>query len=74
LGLLSLRVFYVDYRRATGFVNLFWPFCFGGCSLERSTDEMIRRVGKWEEVHIKPFEGQNAYMPIPGMLGYFVKK
>ena len=57
----------------TGFVDLFWGYCFGGCSLTRSTDEMIRRVGDWQKVKIKPFEGQNAYMPIPGMLGYFVK-
>jgi hypothetical protein len=35
---------------------------------------MIRRVDEWEEVKIKPLEGQNAYMPIPGVLGYFVKK
>jgi hypothetical protein len=35
---------------------------------------MIRRVGDWQKVNIKPFEEQNAYTPIPGMLGYFVKK
>jgi hypothetical protein len=52
---------------------MFWGHCFGGCSLTRSTDEMIRRVGDWQKVKIKPFDGQNAYMPIPGMLGYFVK-
>jgi hypothetical protein len=57
-----------------GFVNLFWPYCFGGCSLTRSTDEMIKRAGEWEEIKIKPLDGQNAYVPIPGVLGYLVKK
>jgi hypothetical protein len=63
-----------DLSWLTGFVDLFWGHCFGGCSLRRSTDEMIRRAGDWQKVKIKPFEEQNAYTPIPGMLGYFVKK
>ena len=56
------------------FVNLFWPFFFHGCNLTRPTDEMILRVGGWEHVEMKKPDGQNRYMPCPGMLGVFIKK
>lgn len=50
-------------------VNLFWPHFFHGCSLTRSTDEMIMHVGDWEHVEMNMPGGQNRYMPCPGMLG-----
>lgn len=55
-------------------LDFVWPHCFNGCSITRETDEMIRRVGEWEVVEVGLREGQNDWMTVPGMKGYYVKK
>ena len=54
-------------------LNFVWPHCFNGCNITRGTDEMIKTVGKWEQVKVGLRENQNDWMAVPGMKGYYVK-
>jgi len=36
--------------RYQGFIQLFWPYCFGGCNINRRTDELLEGTGEWKEV------------------------
>ena len=59
--------------RAEG-LNLVWPHFFNGCNVTRPTDEWLLKAGEWEEVKLKPGEGEGKYDSLPHVIGTLTKK
>ncbi|KAK3059047.1 hypothetical protein LTR09_000613 [Extremus antarcticus] len=55
-------------------INVIWPHLFGGCSITRPTDEWLLQAGEWEEVKLRPVEGQGKYDTVPHVVGTLTKK
>ncbi|MCJ1445430.1 MAG: hypothetical protein MMC23_005935 [Stictis urceolatum] len=54
-------------------LNWVWPICFGGCSLQSDTVDVIRASGKWKSDTIKQAPGDSPTSAIPSIVGVLVK-
>ncbi|CAK3799995.1 S-adenosyl-L-methionine-dependent methyltransferase [Lecanosticta acicola] len=55
-------------------INLVWPHFFNGCDICRPTDEWLLRSGEWEEVNLRPGQGEGPYDTLPHVIGTLTKK
>ncbi|EMC98284.1 hypothetical protein BAUCODRAFT_121160 [Baudoinia panamericana UAMH 10762] len=55
-------------------LNHIWPHFFNGCDIRRPTDEWLLQAGDWEEVKLRPGEGEGKYDTVPHVIGTLTKK
>ncbi|KAI7183564.1 hypothetical protein D0869_04530 [Hortaea werneckii] len=55
-------------------INQIWPTFFNGCDITRPTDEWLLQAGEWQEVKLRPGEGEGPYDTVPHVIGHLVKK
>ena len=55
-------------------INMIWPHFFDGCNITRPTDEWLLQAGEWEEVNLRPGEGEGKYDTLPHAIGTLTKK
>lgn len=65
---------FADLCDLTEILNLVWPHFFNGCNVTRPSDEWLLQAGEWEEVKLRPGEGEGPYDSLPHVIGTLTKK
>lgn len=56
-----------------GFYQIFWPWMFAGCNLNRRTKEMLSRTGKWDVNDLVDLREEEHWEVVPHVWGRLVK-
>ncbi|KAI0472760.1 S-adenosyl-L-methionine-dependent methyltransferase [Xylariaceae sp. FL0804] len=69
-----VRAHYSWYMRAyQRFINIFWPYCLGGCLLCRPTEQTLREAGPWSKIDVGQPPEECWYTFLPHVTGVFIK-
>ncbi|CAI4215282.1 unnamed protein product [Parascedosporium putredinis] len=60
-------------RLYQGFLNLFWPFCIGGCQLTRPTRDWLLEAGPWSDVDLDRRADEPWHQCLPHIMGTLTK-
>ncbi|PVI07513.1 methyltransferase domain-containing protein [Periconia macrospinosa] len=64
---------YWPMRLYQAFVNVFWPYAYGGCQLCKDTRGSLENAGKWSKIDIAQPPEEQWHFTVPHIFGTFTK-